>query len=294
MPSRDTTGRKLLHLFPSLPDPETHQCRFSTVRSGHTDRRAPIPLIRRKADKPRRSSEDLNRLPTRWRAGAPATSDLPCLLGLGHNALVVAGDRLKGSSCGFSPDGTLLAVGSGGVVGGGAHLKKHMREKTDLGGVVGVYWLWTGAFGGAGAEAEPQAEPMDAGDGLGPTDAVRLVFQEKLASELISEVKFSPGGEILAAASHDNRIYLLDVHQTPDGPELTPRCTISKHSSFIKTLDWSAGPKRPYVLQAACGAHELLSFDENGRHIPGGSVLRDTLWHTWTCTLGMPPCTLLT
>lgn len=106
--------------------------------------------------------------------------------------------------------------------------------------------------------------------------------------EAIDELKYSPRGGpgILAAASHDSKIYLYRVSR---GYQLIGRC--SGHSGTINHLDWSLPIPSPsehrgkFILQSSDGAWEILYWDpETGRAITSNQ--RNAPWHTYTNRLG--------
>ena len=64
-------------------------------------------------------------------------------------------------------------------------------------------------------------------------DSLRVTYENPhLAKESISDLKFSPDGQTLACASHDNMIYLLDT----DG--WRQYAVLSGHSSYVSHVDW--------------------------------------------------------
>lgn len=125
----------------------------------------------------------------------------------------------------------------------------------------------------------------------------------------IHEIKFSPSGAILAAGSHDKRMYAYSV------PEITTadlaaqdttewnRCLtktrfeFNKHSSAVLHFDFSLDGK---YFQSNCQASELLFGTlPDGRHETSASKLADynnqlddseegKLWASQTCKLGWP------
>ena len=153
--------------------------------------------------------------------------------------------------CAYSPDGSTIAVGFGGSVGKG-------KNKED--GMIRIYRKVTDKDGHF-VKYEQMTE-----------------FQE--AKQWISVIKFSPDGSTLAAGSRDNSIYFYSV------PQMYKRKTkFSKHNSGINQFDFSACGN---YLQSCCSAYEILYFDINNgtQLLKPSSVLIDTEWHTWTCTLG--------
>lgn len=101
--------------------------------------------------------------------------------------------------------------------------------------------------------------------------------------QAISEIKFSPDDMSLAVGSHDTTVTLWDVHG-PDDLDMRARC--KGHSSTITHLDWDEDSS---MIQTNCLAYELLWWDAfSGDQITSATSMRDTNWHTWTCTLGWP------
>jgi microtubule-associated protein-like 6 len=72
------------------------------------------------------------------------------------------------------------------------------------------------------------------------------------AKEWIEDIEFSPDGFRLAVGSHDNKIYIYDTETYSLIGKIT------KHNSFIVSVDWSADAQ---FIRSVCGAHELLFFD---------------------------------
>ena len=146
----------------------------------------------------------------------------------------------------YSPDGSMIAVGLGGRAG-----KSGGRTRND--GRVLI---------------------------LREKDLEQL-HDMRDSKQWISDIKFSPDGNILAVASHDNRIYLYDVDKG-----FAPRATFSKHNSFVTHMDFSVDGK---AMQSSCGGFELLYSDTGtGAHVPAASSFRDTKWATWTVPYGWP------
>ena len=113
-----------------------------------------------------------------------------------------------------------------------------------------------------------------------------LKCEVKDAKQWIGDIKFSPDGQILAAASHNNSIYLYSICRGDSAVTLTLRSKFSKHNSYITHFDFSADSR---FVQSNCGAYELLfSNASNGKQITSAAELKDVKWATWTCTLGWP------
>jgi microtubule-associated protein-like 6 len=170
-------------------------------------------------------------------------------------------------SCAFSPDGQLLAVGfgSGGGAGAGSGGKRSKKGKVGQ-GWVRVYRVDNIPIHGA---KENSSYPA-------------LLNEIKESKQMISDIKFSPDGSILAVGSRDNSIYLYSVAQ-----QFKRRGKLSKHNSGINQFDFSSDGKS---LQSCCSAYEIIYSDvaKSQQILKGASELKDTQWATWTCTLGWP------
>ena len=120
----------------------------------------------------------------------------------------------------------------------------------------------------------------DAGEApLEPIPASR----KQICRTAVVEMRFSPDGEYLAVASHDQSILIMHamswkvVHQ------------LSGHSARIVHMDWSADSK---ILQSNCIGGEIMYWSavDSGTQIRStyDDVEANTKWATWTCTLGFP------
>jgi echinoderm microtubule-associated protein-like 6 len=109
---------------------------------------------------------------------------------------------------------------------------------------------------------------------------LRPVWQGKDSQQSITDLKYSPNGKTLAAASMDRHIDLYAVGQQC----YTKVARCNGHSSVVRQLDWSSNGS---VIQSVCSAYEILHWNgHNGKQIT--SSQHDTAWHTWTCCLGFP------
>lgn len=163
--------------------------------------------------------------------------------------VVSIGLDVMARACCYDPEGKLIAVGFGGRVGKG-------KQKAD--GMIRVY----------------------------SEDYLGLKCEMKDAKQWISDIKFSPDGQTLAAGSHNNSILLYSVSRNDASVTLTLRSKFSKHNSYITHFDFSADSR---FIQSNCGAYELLfSNAGHGKQITSASELKDVKWASWTCTLGWP------
>uniref|UniRef100_A0A1A8UVV6 Echinoderm microtubule associated protein like 2 n=1 Tax=Nothobranchius furzeri TaxID=105023 RepID=A0A1A8UVV6_NOTFU len=113
------------------------------------------------------------------------------------------------------------------------------------------------------------------------TDTRDLVTVHTDGSEVISNVKFSPDGNHLAVASHDNFVYIYVV--TENGRKYSRAGKCVGHSSFVTHLDWSTDSK---YLVTNSGDYEILFWEaSNGKHVTNMDTIRNLQWATVTCTL---------
>ncbi|XP_023207042.1 echinoderm microtubule-associated protein-like 2 isoform X2 [Xiphophorus maculatus] len=113
------------------------------------------------------------------------------------------------------------------------------------------------------------------------TDTRDLVSMHTDGSEIISNVKYSPDGNFLAVASHDNFIYIYAVSESGKKYSRVGKCT--GHSSFVTHLDWSADSQ--YFVTNS-GDYEILFWEaSSGKHVTNMDTVRNLEWATSTCTL---------
>jgi WD40 repeat protein len=100
-----------------------------------------------------------------------------------------------------------------------------------------------------------------------------VVATKRDSQEWIEVLEYSPDGSRLAVGSHDNNIYIYDANTHQLQGKLT------KHNSFIVSVDWSADGK---YIRSVCGAHELLFFtvDNFAQDPSGASNTVGTDWAT--------------
>uniref|UniRef100_A0A672IGK7 Echinoderm microtubule-associated protein-like 2 n=1 Tax=Salarias fasciatus TaxID=181472 RepID=A0A672IGK7_SALFA len=114
------------------------------------------------------------------------------------------------------------------------------------------------------------------------TDTRDLVSMHTDGNEIISNVKYSPDGNFLAVASHDNFVYIYAVTESGRKYSRVGKCT--GHSSFVTHLDWSVCSQ---YLVTNSGDYEILFWEaSNGKHVTNMDTVRNLEWATSTCTLG--------
>jgi WD40 repeat protein len=101
----------------------------------------------------------------------------------------------------------------------------------------------------------------------------KVVTKNTNSQEWIEAMQYSPDGSKLAVGSHDNNIYIYDSTAYKLLGKLT------KHNSFIVSVDWSLDSK---YIRSVCGAHELLFFtvDNFQQDTNGASNTKGTQWAT--------------
>eukprot|EP00814_Leptocylindrus_danicus_P009417 CAMPEP_0116006440 /NCGR_PEP_ID=MMETSP0321-20121206/1730_1 /TAXON_ID=163516 /ORGANISM="Leptocylindrus danicus var. danicus, Strain B650" /LENGTH=2265 /DNA_ID=CAMNT_0003474995 /DNA_START=74 /DNA_END=6868 /DNA_ORIENTATION=- len=117
---------------------------------------------------------------------------------------------------------------------------------------------------------------------LDEDDEFAVVFEARDASKAVTEIKWSPNGQIIAIGSRDTNIYL---YKKDNG--VVPRFSIvsifEQHNSQITSLDFSADSK---CIRSNCDAKELYFFStEEATCDIAPSRIRDLAWETQTCTL---------
>ena len=111
------------------------------------------------------------------------------------------------------------------------------------------------------------------------TEDLQTTHEARDSNKWITDMKYSPNGEMLAIGGFDRKLY---VYSVTDAYSLS--CVISQHNSFISHVDFSEDSA---WLQSNCGGFELAFFEsDTGMYIPAASRLRDVRWATQTCTLG--------
>lgn len=161
-----------------------------------------------------------------------------------HSTVATVALEMPARCCAFSPDGKRLAVGFGCP-------KKLSNRQFDGKWVV-----------------------LD-------TDDFQVTHEAKDSSKWITDIKYSPNGELIVMGSYDYKIYVYAVN---DGYALN--AVIGQHQSFITAVDISDDSQ---WIQSNCGGLELFYFEaDTGLFIPAASRLRDTVWSTQNCTMSWP------
>ena len=121
--------------------------------------------------------------------------------------------------------------------------------------------------------------------------------------EGVSDVKFSPQADRLAAGSNDDSIIIyacdlagqdlahgggpLKMKKTKTNPDcalrLRPLQRLRGHSSYVTHLDWSRDGD---LLRSTCGAYELLYWNTNSGKQHTAMPTSDLKWRSDCCPLG--------
>jgi WD40 repeat protein len=104
--------------------------------------------------------------------------------------------------------------------------------------------------------------------------------------EPVSDAKFNPNGDMIAAASNDDTICIYGCEVVSEHNQvactLKPLHRLRGHSSYITHIDWS---RDGALLRSTCGAYELLYWSiESGKQFTGPNA--DVAFKTDNCPLG--------
>jgi len=111
-------------------------------------------------------------------------------------------------------------------------------------------------------------------------DSMKLetLHEDRKSKLWITEVKYSPSGDLVCMGSFDGRIYLHD------SLKFELKCVTQKCPSPITGFDFDVSGA---YLQATTMDSQLLFYTSgDGKAVNSNAKLRDTVWATQTCTLG--------
>lgn len=111
---------------------------------------------------------------------------------------------------------------------------------------------------------------------------LRVYATWKHSEIIITDIKFSPNGNFIAAGSGDSNIY---VYASDDKVEFRRHAVCRGHCASITHLDFSANSAH---IQSNGADNALLFWNLQGNQVKNSSSLRDTAWATYTCTFGWP------
>ena len=100
-----------------------------------------------------------------------------------------------------------------------------------------------------------------------------------------ADIRYSPDARMLATASKDTNIYLLDCTQN-----YRKIGVLKGHSTYVTNIDFNWNGS---LLQSNDAAKEILYWDvTTGKQHTNAFSVRDEKWATWTCPLGWQVRTL--
>jgi WD40 repeat protein len=112
------------------------------------------------------------------------------------------------------------------------------------------------------------------------TKALKVQATIKVAKEMISDLCFTPDGNTLAVASHDNIIYLLSYRGPTD---LQPRARCRGHSSFVTNISMNDDGR---WMMSNDAAGEIMYWDvSTGDHETRIDKIKNVRWFPNTCPL---------
>ncbi|XP_033124142.1 echinoderm microtubule-associated protein-like 4 isoform X3 [Anneissia japonica] len=108
----------------------------------------------------------------------------------------------------------------------------------------------------------------------------------KISKSMITTVKFSPDGQVLAAGCHDGRITTVKLLDDGRSAEVIGKCNI--HQSSITGLDWSKVKcyHGNYILQSSSSTLEYFNFTSSCELINNLAESRNADWITNNCMTG--------
>ena len=97
--------------------------------------------------------------------------------------------------------------------------------------------------------------------------------------EGVNEVKYSKCGNILAIASNDKLIYIVDANKNQKIQSL------QGHQGPIIKLNWDLNSK---FLMSNSGSGEMFIWEtKTWKQFPkGAEILKDEIWYNWSCLFG--------
>ena len=85
------------------------------------------------------------------------------------------------------------------------------------------------------------------------TTDFQVTHEARDSTKWLTDMKYSPNGELLAIGGYDNKIYLYSVNSA-----YALNGVIGQHQSFITALDFS---EDSLWLRSNCGGFELFYFE---------------------------------
>jgi len=114
---------------------------------------------------------------------------------------------------------------------------------------------------------------------INPTN-FNLIQTLKDRTKQISDIKFSPNGELLAVGAHDAETFVYNVKKN-----FKIQCKARGHHSTITHIDFAEDSQ---FFQSNCTSYELLFFSTSTGKRVNAPQFRDEKWASWTCVIGWP------
>ncbi|KDO29738.1 hypothetical protein SPRG_04855 [Saprolegnia parasitica CBS 223.65] len=119
---------------------------------------------------------------------------------------------------------------------------------------------------------------LNATDNMAEKRLIKVV-----ATDAITVVKISPDAKYIAVGGKDNCVYLVDTTNY----KRVAKC--EGHATYVAHMDWSVDG---YLLQTNAADGEVLYWQVTPgpslRQITDAILMRDILWHRWSCVYGWP------
>ena len=107
-----------------------------------------------------------------------------------------------------------------------------------------------------------------------------LIAEMQVSKKAVLAVRYSPNGSLLAAATQDFKVFLMDTKTYGN------KAVCVGHHAAVTHLDFSADGS---ILQTVSHDYELLFWNSaTGKQIKSPSEVRDVKWSTFTSILGWP------
>jgi len=175
----------------------------------------------------------------------------------------------------WSPDGTVVAVGLGGRIGG-----RNTRWRTLCAATTGGGAGLSRTEMESGSDGPSSAVGRDGVFALLRADTLESVHEARDTTRPLTAIRFSASGQTLVAGSRDGKVYVYDAR----GGRFAMNRVLSRHTSAVTHVDVSVDGT---LVRSQSTGYELLfcRTDADGE-VGSASEVRDTAWHTETLPIG--------